>query len=134
MEEPNGDTLGRRVLAFWGTVAAILTFGAVLVIGKKAMAPKDDDVADAGAAEFRTQKLKMTQNEQEKEFSTVEVKDGIARVSPLDAIPYAAKVLAAQKPVKSTPTPAKIQADAAEAAANKPAGQHDPNLSKFEGK
>jgi hypothetical protein len=125
MEEHSGDTLGRRVLAFWGTVAAILAFGVVLTLGRKALAPKDDAVADGGeSAQARTEKLRITQNEQDAEFGKVEVKDGVARVSPVDAIPYAAKVLAAQKPTKTSSLTAKGTAEAAKAT-------HDPNLSKF---
>lgn len=132
MEEHSGDTLGRRVLAFWGTVGAILTFGAVLTLGRKALAPKDDDVADAGAAAFRTEKLKLVRGEQEGEFSAVTVKDGFAKVSPVDAIPYAAKTLSAQKATKSEVlTPEGMSAKSAAPAAP---GSHDPNLSKFEGK
>ncbi len=130
MEEHNGDTLGRRAMAFWGTVAAILTFGLVLVGMKKALAPNDDAVADGGQAAFRTEKLKLTQQEQNKEYDLVSITDGIARVSPDQSIPFAAKTLAGQKAA-----PSKVKTpEGAAAAAAPPPGTHDPNLSLFEKK
>jgi hypothetical protein len=133
MEDHPGDTFGRRFLAFWGTAAAILAFGVVLWLGRKVFTPSDGEELDGGAAVARKEKLNLTQREQEKEINawSENKEKGTVRMPTPAAFAFAAGELSGQKAAKSNvKTP---EGMAAEAAAPKPAGAHDPNLSKFEG-
>jgi hypothetical protein len=128
MEEHTGDTLGRRFMAFWGTVGAILVFGVVLTLGRKALTPKDDSVADAGAAEARAERLQIVKAEQAKELNTWEedTAKGTVRIPPSAAIGYAVEVISKQAESKSA-----VGVPGTAPPAGAPAA-HDPNLSKFQ--
>jgi hypothetical protein len=129
MEEHPGDTLGKRFLTFWGALAAIAAVALLLGLYRWIAIPSDKAVNDGGAGERRTATLLDVQAAQDKEYNTTaEVKPGeIVRLPADAAVPYAARVLAAQKA-----TPSKIKTPAAIAA--EAASVHDPNQSKFEGK
>lgn len=154
MEEHPGDTLGKRFLTFWGSVAVIVAFGVVVYLVKGLFAPGDGEELDRGAATFRYEKRALVDKEQDADIGkyALDKAKNTVTIPTSDAIPYAAAILAQQKAEKSKvgvpgatppPTPGAGAHDAnvsafegkpAGAAPTPGAGAHDPNVSKFEGK
>ena len=133
MEEHPGDTLGKRFLTFWGSVAVILAFGVLVYFVKSFFGPGDGDEIDRGAAKFREDRLALVVKEQETEASkyALDKAKNTVTIPTTAAIPYAAAILAQQKAEKSkTAVPGAIPP----AAATPGSGAHDPNESKFLGK
>ncbi|MBP7950106.1 MAG: hypothetical protein KA004_10650 [Verrucomicrobiales bacterium] len=131
MDEHPGDTLGKRFLTFCGSILAILAFGAILYFGVRAFGPGDGEVADGGAGEFRTEKRRLVEKEQDAElgkFAKDEAKGTVQM--PVDHLfSYAVAILKKQQESKSkvgVPGAAPVVPEGGTPA-------HDPNLSKFEG-
>jgi hypothetical protein len=133
MQESSGDTLGNRFLTFWGALAAIAVVAVLLALYRWWALPSDNASSDGGAGTARAALAGTVQVEQRKEYSTAaEVEPGKTVRLPADALlAYAASVLKTQKPV---PGPLKTPEAAAKEAEEKAKTEHDPNLSKFEGK
>ena len=122
MDEHPGDTLGKRLLTFWGALAAIVAVAALLGLYRWVAIPSDNAINDGEAGKKRLDNLTATNIAQQAELTTVaEVKAGeTVRIPPVQAIPYVATVLAGQKAAPSTiKSFAAIAAEAeAKAAAN----------------
>lgn len=126
MDEHPGDTLGKRFLTFWGTVAAILAFGVAIYAVKGMFGPDDGDALDGGMGQYRLAKKVLVNKEQTLEFDkyAIDKAKGTVTLPPADAIPFAAGVLSKQKQEKSKM--------GVPGAATPGTGAHDPNKSLFE--
>ncbi|MES2709550.1 MAG: hypothetical protein V4726_23335 [Verrucomicrobiota bacterium] len=127
MDEHPGDTLGKRFLTFWGALGTIAAV-ALLVGGYRLLfLPSNNAATDGGAGNARWNTLLNTQHAQNDDYAKVaEVEAGKTVRLPADAVlPYAVKVLSAQKPAASAILTPEGTAKAA-------TQSHDPNLSEFE--
>ena len=133
MQEHPGDTLGTRFLTFWGAIGAIAGVAVLLGIYRWWALPSDQAASDGGAGAARAATAAEVQTAQKKEYATIaEVEAGKTVRLPADALlSWTAGVLKAQKPA---PGPVKTPEAAAREAEEKAKTEHDPNLSKFEGK
>ena len=129
MDEHPGDTLGKRFLAFWGTLAAVLAFGILIYLVKGLFGPSSTDPLDAGVGAERLAKKALVEKEQTEETTKYVLDKAKQTVTlpPTDAIPYAVTVLSQQKAEKS-----KMPVPGAAPAKTEGTGSHDPNQSAFD--
>ena len=126
MDEHPGDTLGKRFLAFWGTIAAVLAFGILIYLVKGLFGPDSTDPLDGGVGAERLARKALVDKDQEAEATkyAFDKEKQLVTIPTTDAIPYAASVLSKQKAEKSKmPVPG---------AATGGTGAHDPNQSAFD--
>ena len=131
MDEHPGDTLGNRFLTFWGALGTIAALALLIALYRWIAMPPAYSVNDGGVGDARLATLSLVTTDQETEYrKTVEVDPGKTVRLPAEAlIPYAAKLLAMQKPV---PGPIKTPEALVREQEEKAKTTHDPNLSKFE--
>lgn len=129
MDEHPGDTLGKRFLTFWGALGSIAAVAVLVGAYRLIVLPSDKAPSDGGAGDVRWNTLLTTKHAEDDDYSKVaEVEAGKTVRVPADSVlPYAVKVLSAQK---AAPSAIKTPEGLLKAAA----ATHDPNVSAFEGK
>lgn len=131
MDEHPGDTLGKRFLTFWGSVAAVLAFGVAVYAVRGLFGPSSSEPLDGGVSASRLEKKALVDAEQAAELGkyTIDKAKNTVTLPPSEIVAYAAATLAKEKQEKS-----KVAVPGAIPPPTPGAGEHDPNLSKFEGK
>lgn len=128
MDEHPGDTLGKRFLAFWGTIAAVLAFGILIYLVKGLFGPDSTDPLDGGVGAERLARKALVDKDQDAEATkyAFDKEKQLVTIPTKYAFPYAASVLSKQKAEKSKmPVPGAAPATGG-------TGAHDPNQSAFD--